>query len=1248
VTSSPVNPHHVEQAYNADSIKVLRGLEAVRKRPGMYVGDTDDGSGLHHLVFEVVDNSIDEALAGHATDVRVTIHVDNSITVGDNGRGIPTDIHPEEGRSAAEVIMTVLHAGGKFDENSYKVSGGLHGVGVSVVNALSEKLNLEIYRDGKVHRQDYSRGDPLAPLALVGTTDRTGTTIKFKPDAQIFKLTEFSYDILANRLRELAFLNKGVSIYFTDERTDKKEHFKYEGGIVSFVEFLNTNKTTLHGAPIHVQGEDGKINVELAIQWNDTYTEQMFPYTNNIPNRDGGTHVAGLRAALTRTLIGYATTNELLKNKVELNGDDLREGLVAVLNVKMPDPKFSSQTKDKLVSSEIKVIVEKIVNDRLQVFLDEHTAEAKQIIAKAIEASKAREAARKAREATRRKGALDTANLPGKLADCQEKDPALSELYIVEGDSAGGSAKQGRSRQNQAVLPLRGKILNVERARFDRMLTSEAILTLITALGTGIGADEFDVAKLRYHKIVIMSVDAAEHVLVRHRGRARLAPIGEIIDAVLGGSTGGVDKRVGGDLGEVLCFDTKTHALAFRTVKAVIRHPLDEILYEVTTNHGRSVRVTASHSVFVHHNGNVVLKRGDELCEGDHLVVPHTIRLPAPASSRIDVLTALHDQPELAKRITVRGSAVRDFYVDQGRTPADSVALSSLDVADLTWLVGREDCELTSDASAKAAIPRFIVSDTPLATLLGASAAPGFSVDAGGICFESGYLDPHELRDSLAHVFAVNPRAIEIDGNRVRLGSPTAALAWQALFATSRQRFDAMLNASDRARESFIRAWASTAGGVFDRGFTFRVASKESASSLAYLLGSRSVMPHILENAPGRWELRVTSAPDLTNIESAWMHHPEAQTLHNVIASGRTSRSGVTMIDGDLAALPITAIKEVPASNGNVYDFSVDTDENFVAGVGGVCCHNTDADVDGSHIRTLLLTFFYRHMTEVVRRGHLFIAQPPLYKVTRGKREQYIKDQGALDDLLLDLGTENVSLLPSGVDDDARIIGGDLKDLCKRVLAYQQLLNRVDKRRDMRLVDAIVKETELDADALKQGLGDALPRIEAYMQRVYPDAMPLTVKEDEDREHQAKRYVIATRAMGTTRESVIDTAFFESADFQELRKYVDGFSNAGSAPYLLSYEEEVAELARLEDMVNRVIEDAKKGLAIQRYKGLGEMNPEQLWETTLNPENRSFLAVRIDDAVAADQIFTVLMGDQVEPRREFIEKFALDVRNLDV
>jgi DNA gyrase subunit B len=798
-------------SYNADRIKVLKGLEAVRKRPGMYVGDTDDGSGLHHLVFEVVDNSIDEALAGYCDKIDVTIHSDNSITVVDNGRGIPVDEHASEKRSAAEVIMTILHAGGKFDDNTYKVSGGLHGVGVSVVNALSDKLLLQIYRDGKVHRQEYEKGAPKAPLAVVGTTDRTGTTITFKPDKEIFTATEYSYDILANRLRELAFLNKGITITIADERSDKNQTFRYEGGILSFVKHLNTNKEVLHAEPVYVTGEEDKIQVEMALQWNDGYNETVFAFTNNIPNKDGGTHISGFRAALTRSVTTYAEKNDLLKGgKIALTGDDMREGLVAVLSVKMHDPKFSSQTKEKLVSSEVKGVVEGILNKHLEIFLDENPAAAKSVVGKVVDAARAREAARKARDMTRRKGVLDRSNLPGKLADCQEKDPSLCELYIVEGDSAGGSAKQGRSRANQAVLPLRGKILNVEKARFDRMLASEAIVTLVSALGTGI-KDEFDISKLRYHKIVIM----------------------------------------------------------------------------------------------------------------------------------------------------------------------------------------------------------------------------------------------------------------------------------------------------------------------------------------------------------------------------------------------------------------------------------------------------TDADVDGSHIRTLLLTFFYRHMGELLTRGHLYIAQPPLFKVTRGKRDQYLKGQDQLDDYLLTLGTEKVSLLPSNESMD-RIEGAALKALCSKVLHYQSFLEKIDKRRDARLVDAMLRETHIGLASLKGDLGADKQRIEGFLSRFHPDALPMAIAVEQDREHETNRWRITTRHVGTERVSVFDTAFFESPDFLELRALADEFEQLGAPPYMLSYEEEAVDVPRLEDAVRRILEDAKNGLTIQRYKGLGEMNPEQLWETTLNPENRTLLKVRVDDAVAADQIFTVLMGDAVEPRRDFIEKFALDVRNLDV
>ncbi len=810
-------------SYRADQIKVLEGLDAVRKRPAMYIGSTGV-DGLHHLVYEVVDNSVDEHMAGFGQTIEVTIHIDGSVTVIDKGRGIPTGMHPTQNKSAAEVALTVLHAGGKFEQGAYTVSGGLHGVGISVVNALSEWLELEIWQDAQVFEQRYERGKPNAPLEAMGKTKRRGTKVRFKADGQIFETLEFSFDVLAQRLRELAFLNKGLAITLRDERKEpaKEQVFLYKGGIVSFVEHLNEAKTPLH-KPIYVKVEKPEMVLEVALQYNDSYSENLFSFANNINTKEGGTHLVGFKAALTRTINTFANANDLLKKDMEsLTGDDVREGLTAVVSVKVRNPQFEGQTKAKLGNSEVKGVVEAAVNEALGNYFEENPPVARKIIGKAVDAARAREAARKAKDLIRRKSALDGGSLPGKLADCSEKDPALSEIYIVEGDSAGGSAKQGRDRKFQAILPLKGKILNVEKARFDKMLSSDEIRTLIMALGTGIGRkreegdkaekDAFDIAKARYHKIILM----------------------------------------------------------------------------------------------------------------------------------------------------------------------------------------------------------------------------------------------------------------------------------------------------------------------------------------------------------------------------------------------------------------------------------------------------TDADVDGSHIRTLLLTFFFRQMPELIERGYIYIAQPPLFKVKKGKSERYLKDEATLNEYLADLAVEDVELYMEGVQE--HVTGRRLLPILKKMIAFEALLGRQNKKLyEAAILRAFVDEPGLDRERLKdrEALQQSVENVRRSLAVVFPKASPIFDVLD-DEEHQSHKVKGRLHANGVPHQLDITHELVGSADFRELQKLTPAAIGLGRPPYKLKAKNQESSYRTTDDLVRAILEMGKQGLSIQRYKGLGEMNPGQLWETTMNPEMRTLLRVTLEDLTGVDEIFTILMGDEVEPRRNFIQTHALEVKNLDV
>jgi len=1294
-----------DDVYDSSKIKVLKGLDAVRKRPGMYIGDTDDGTGLHHMVFEVVDNSIDESLAGYCDRIIVTIHADESVTVSDNGRGIPVDIHPEEGRSAAEVIMTVLHSGGKFDDSSYKVSGGLHGVGVSVVNALSDYLELRIARDGKLHRQEYHLGVPVAPLAVVGDTQERGTVIRFKPSSRIFTNIQFTYEILAKRLRELSFLNSGVRIELIDERENKSDVFAHAGGLQAFVKYLNRTRTPIHESVCWFRSQEGSIAVEVALQWNDSYQESMFTYTNNIPQKDGGTHLAGFRSALTRTLNDYVE-KELSgkKDKIPVTGDDAREGLTAILSVKLPDPKFSSQTKDKLVSSEVKGVVETAVGTKLEEFLLEHPQEARLIVAKMVEAARAREAARKAREMTRRKGALDVAGLPGKLADCQEKDPALSEIFIVEGDSAGGSAKQGRDRRTQAILPLKGKILNVEKARFDKMLSSAEVGTLITALGCGIGRDDFDIEKLRYHRIIIMSVDGDDHVFVRDASTGvRMVRIGAFIDAALEREGGAGKERdcstwnprvagqldveklnaaaTGSSLGEVLCFGLDDLAVRFRPIRSVIRHPLKDRLFHVRTAHGRSVRVTSAHSVFVYEEGALRLKRGDELRVNDRLAAPRQIRLPEAAAAPIDLLRTLRAVPDIARQVWVRGRAIEAWLTTAARdaNPAryasigmqapgsgrilwrEGVRLCDLEPEELEWFSTREDLELAPELHGGQGIARFIAVDEALMTLLGFFAAAGSCADRSGVRFvieAASRRFAGELAGKLARLFGRSPISYSSSESRdeLKLVNRLAGLTWQHLFGfaaadAANQRIpDLVFNVPQSLRLEFLRGYLLGESTASREEGLFTAASYDLASGLLYCLASLGIVASLTEEQSGKdggrhWSIVVTAREDIARLTGKGALRGLFRKRPSV---AQDAARAFAPIDGDLIALPITAIEEVAPSNGYVYDFSVEGDENFIAGMGGLCCHNTDADVDGSHIRTLLLTFFYRQIPELIERGHIYIAQPPLYKIKRGKQESYVKDDNELNQLLLNTALEGAGL---HVNAEAPALSGTgLEQLARKYMEVQAIIRRWSRRYDDRLLEQLIYMPEVtranfdNAEWLRGWTRELNERLNALADGTRSYRVEVRAAGD----GHAARVIVHKTEHGTPSHKFLPREFFESAEYQriaDLARTLAGLIGEGA---YVTRGTDRHEVGSFKEVMKWLFDQARKGQTIQRYKGLGEMNPEQLWETTINPETRRLMQVKIEDALAADDIFMTLMGDQVEPRREFIEKNALSVTNLDV
>jgi len=1371
------NPNDNSGEYTSGEITVLRGLDPVRKRPGMYIGSTGT-RGLHHLVYEVVDNSVDEALAGHCDRIALTLHPDNRVTVADNGRGIPVDEHPEEKRPAAEVVLTTLHAGGKFGEGGgYKVSGGLHGVGVSVVNALSERLELEVRRDGYRWTQSYERGVPKGDLKRGEKVKGSGTIITYLPDLEIFDELEVDFQTLAERMRETAFLTRGLRIELVDERGGgERESFHYKGGIVDFVKYLNANKDALHKKTVYFEHEAEDGAVEIAMQWNSSYQESVFSFANNINTHEGGSHLSGFRSALTRTLNAYARGKGLLKEKDEnLSGDDVREGLTAVISVKLAEPQFEGQTKTKLGNPHVEGLVKETVNRKLGEFFEENPAEARRIVSKAVDAARARQAARKARDLTRRKSALENSTLPGKLADCTVRDPSLAELFIVEGDSAGGSAKQGRDRNTQAVLPLRGKILNVEKSRIDKVLSNEMIQAMITAIGTGV-REEFNIEDARYHKVIVMSVDGEDHVMVRDARGVRLTTAGGFIDRELarhGADVVGYTKVVGEDFGEILCVDLDRQEPRFRPINGVIRHPVDEPLFEVKTAYGRSIRVTGSHSVYVHAEGELQLKRGLDLRPGDRLVAPRRIPLPETAPEEIDLLAELHadrdagdevwvrgpaveawhrervqtlhadsdeivgkrvevpaevraelsamrrasglrgrdlcerigikqpatfyawergtsaptlarwrayvnavggDSSQLLSRVRIRESALertwrRDYRASGRNQVRDRVRLSSLSEADLRWFDGRRDQTLSATHHAGRSIRRHVPVSPELMMLLGFYVAEGCCTERSGIRLAIGGRNAPrvpEISRWFEAAFGVAPAvyASQDRTGEVRLVHRVAALAWRRVFgcdAASAQRKrvpDLVYAVSDQLRLAFLRGYLLGDGTIAAGRLSFTTSSRDLASGLQYVLSSLGVCASTSKHLPDGitregphsqittqsawWTLTVAAREDLERLREVWQHLPGAERVEERLASTWPSiNRRYEEIGDDLLGMPITSIERVPASSGSVYDFSVESDENFIAGMGGLLAHNTDADVDGAHIRTLVLTFLYREMADLIEAGYVYIAKPPLYKVKNGRQETYIEKESELEELLLRDKLEQFGLTDAE-GADRKLTASRWQRFNRRLKEYEGWASSLQAAFGAEAVRFLYESQILDLGAR------TLEDVRSLLGEQDPEGEPF---DTEIVSASGERVVVKAvhRRDGLAQTHTLPAALFESNDYRHfIEVHGDLLKQVGRPPFTLTLDDKSQVAESFSELRRTVMALARQGVGMQRFKGLGEMNAEQLRETTMDPASRTLQRVAIDDAALAERIFSELMGDKVEPRKAFIERHARDVEYLDV